>query len=145
MKLRFDHSKPYALVTPPYNGAVWHQVRDGEGYYFNGAGEPVNIATGEKLTVDVAAPEPELVTHKVVSVNADGTKSETEITTEKAEEKDPRDELLKWLRAEEGSERQWAMIRSYGKSVFGRIASNKDELISMAIDGGLIPADQVKA
>lgn len=146
MKLRFDPSKPHGSVTPSYNGAVWHQkASDGKSYYFNGGGEPVDIETGEVISVDVVKPKAEPVVSEVFVVEEDGTKTVTQVVSEPKEEKDAKEELLKWLKDAEGAEKNWMTVRSYGKQVLGKVAPSKDELISMAIDAELIPADQVKA
>lgn len=146
MKLRFDPSKPHGTVTPSCNGAVWFQAAsDGKSYYFNGAGEPVDIETGEVLSVDVKQPKPEPVVSEVTVVKEDGTKEVTKVVSEPKEEKDPKEELLNWLKGVEGAEKNWMTIRSYGKQIFGKVAASKEELISFAIDAEMIPADQVRA
>jgi len=146
MQLRFDKYKPSGTVTPPLNGAVWFQVaEDGIGYHFNGAGQPVDIDTGEILTIEIKAPKPEKVRSEVVTIDANGDKK-TEIIEEDAKpEVDPKAELLKWLRGEDGAETNWMKVRGYGKAVLGKIASGSDDLIGKAIDAGLVQESEVKA
>lgn len=145
MKLRFNPSKDFAVVTPPLNGAIHHQVAsDGVGYYFNGNGEPIDLDTGEKLEKDIKAPEPEMVKSEVVTVDADGTQTVEVVETPAPDQKDAREELMKYLRGEEDADRSWVTQRKYAKEIFGKIPSGKDELISLAIEKDFIKADQVK-
>lgn len=145
MKLRLDESKPYAVVTPAYNGAVRHQVAsDGKGYYFDAAGSPVDIETGKPLEVDVKAPKPEPVVSTLTTVTAEGEKVVETVFEPAKEEVNPRAELIKWLKGDEKAETNWMKVRSYGKEVLGRVAAGKDELVSLAIENGLVPQDQVK-
>jgi hypothetical protein len=140
MKLRFDPSKPYGQVTPPYNGAVSFQ----DGYYFNAMGEPINVETGEVLSVEVKAPEPVVEVVQTITVGPEGVEKVEEDVQEVAAPIDPRAELDAWLRGKDGAETNWMKIRGYGREVFGQVAAGKDALVSLAIDQGFIPADQVK-
>lgn len=146
MQVRFDKYKPAGQITPPLNGAVWHQqAEDGNYYYFNGNGDPVDIDTGEVLTVNIKVAAPAKVKSEVVTIDESG-EMKTEIVEEDAKpEVDPKIELLKWLRGEDGAETNWMKVRGYGKAVLGKIASGSDDLIGKAIDAGLVQESEVKA
>lgn len=146
MRIRFDKYKPAGKVTPPLNGAVWFQVaEDGNGYHFNGAGDPVDIDTGKVLSIELKAPKLKKVQHKVVTIEAGGEKKVEIVEEDEKPEVDPKVEILKWARGEDGAETNWMKVRGYGKSVFGKVASGAEDLIGMAIDAGLVTEAEVKA
>jgi hypothetical protein len=146
MQIRFDKYKPAGKVTPPLNGAVWFQVaEDGIGYHFNGAGDPVDIDTGEVLVIKAKPAKAEKVQSEVVTVDVNGDKK-IEVVEEDAKPViDPKIELIKWLRGNEGAETNWMKVRGYGKDVLGKVASGADDLIGKAIDAGIIKESEVKA
>lgn len=144
-KLLFDKYKPFASVSPPYNGAVNHQkADDGKYYYFNGNGFPIDIETGEVLNVTSKPKAPEIVVSEVVTVNENGEKTFETVEKVVAPEADARVELKKWLMDAEDAEKNWMKVRSYGSKVFGKVAASKDNLIGFAIDANFIKESEVR-
>ena len=146
MELRFDKYKPAGQITPSLNGAVFHQqAEDGNYYYFNSDGYPVDIDSGERLTIKAKAPVVVKVQSEVVTVDESG-KTSIEIVEEDAKPViDPKAELTRWVRGDDGAETNWMKVRGYGKTVLGKVASGAEDLAGMCVDAGLVNPSEVKA